>query len=122
MRICISFPKGEIYAELQDTPTANALIAALPFESSASTWGEEVYFSTPLSVELEADAREVVEPGSVCFWVQGNSLALPFGPTPVSRGDECRLVTRVNILGAVEGDPRQLAKITDGDEIRVSAA
>ncbi len=122
MRICISFPKGEIYAELQDTPTANALIAALPFESSASTWGEEVYFSTPLSVKLEADAREVVEPGSVCFWVQGNSLALPFGPTPVSRGDECRLVTRVNILGAVEGDPRQLAKITDGDEIRVSAA
>ncbi len=122
MRICISFPKGEIYAELQDTPTANALIAALPFESSASTWGEEVYFSTPLSVRLEADAREVVEPGSVCFWVQGNSLALPFGPTPVSRGDECRLVTRVNILGAVEGDPRQLAKITDGDEIRVSAA
>lgn len=122
MRICISFPKGEIYAELQDTPTANALIAALPFESSASTWGEEVYFSTPLSIELEADAREVVEPGSVCFWVQGNSLALPFGPTPVSRGDECRLVTRVNILGAVEGDPRQLAKITDGDEIRVSAA
>ncbi len=122
MRICISFPKGEIYAELQDTPTANALIAALPFESSASTWGEEVYFSTPLSVRLEADAREVVEPGSVCFWVQGNSLALPFGPTPVSRGDECRLVTRVNILGAVEGDPRQLAKIADGDEIRVSAA
>ncbi len=122
MRICISFPKGEIYAELQDTPTANALIAALPFESSASTWGEEVYFSTPLSVKLEADAREVVEPGSVCFWVQGNSLALPFGPTPVSRGDECRLVTRVNILGAVEGDPRQLAKIADGDEIRVSAA
>ncbi len=122
MRICISFPKGEIYAELQDTPTANALIAALPFESSASTWGEEVYFSTPLAVKLEADAREVVEPGSVCFWVQGNSLALPFGPTPVSRGDECRLVTRVNILGAVEGDPRQLAKITDGDEIRVSAA
>ncbi len=122
MRICISFPKGEIYAELQDTPTANALIAALPFESIASTWGEEVYFSTPLSVKLEADAREVVEPGSVCFWVQGNSLALPFGPTPVSRGDECRLVTRVNILGAVEGDPRQLAKITDGDEIRVSAA
>ncbi len=122
MRICISFPKGEIYAELQDTPTANALIAALPFESIASTWGEEVYFSTPLSVKLEADAREVVEPGSVCFWVQGNSLALPFGPTPVSRGDECRLVTRVNILGAVEGDPRQLAKIADGDEIRVSAA
>lgn len=122
MRICISFPKGEIYADLQDTSSASALIAALPFESSANTWGEEVYFSTPLSVELESDAREVVEPGTVCFWVQGNALALPFGPTPVSRGNECRLVTRVNILGEVVGDPRQLAQIADGDEVRVTAA
>ena len=122
MRICIAFPKGEIFAELQDTATSNALMSALPFESSASTWGEEVYFSTPVRVELEADAREVVDPGTVCFWVQGNALALPFGPTPASRGDECRLVTRVNVLGAIEGDPRQLSQIADGDEIRVSAA
>lgn len=122
MRICIAFPQGEIFAELQDTPTSKALMSALPFESSASTWGEEVYFSTPLSVKLEPDAREVVDAGTVCFWVQGNSLALPFGPTPVSHGDECRLVTRVNVLGAIEGNPRQLAKIADGDEIRVSAA
>ena len=122
MRICIAFPKGEIFAQLQDTPTSKALMLALPFESSASTWGEEVYFSTPVSVELEPDAREVVDAGTVCFWVQGNSLALPFGPTPASRGDECRLVTRVNILGEVEGDPRQLAKIADGDAICLSAA
>lgn len=122
MRICITHPGGEIFAQLQDTPTSSALISALPFESTASTWGEEVYFSAPLSVKLEPDARDVVEPGTVCFWVQGNSLALPFGPTPASRGDECRLVTRVNILGELEGDPQQLAKIADGDEIRVSVA
>jgi len=122
MRIRISFPKGEIFARLQDTPTAKALIAALPFESSANIWGEEVYFSAPLSVKLEPGAREVVEPGTVCFWVQGSSLALPYGPTPVSRGDECRLVSRVNILGALEGDPRRLGDILDGDQIRVSAA
>lgn len=122
MRIRISFPKGEIFARLQDTPTAKALLAALPFEASANTWGEEVYFSTPLSVKLEADAREVVDPGTVCFWVQGKSLALPYGPTPASRGDECRLVSRVNILGALEGDPRQLADISDGDLVSVSAA
>ncbi len=122
MKICIAFPKGKIFAELRDTPTSKALAAALPFESSANTWGEEVYFSTPLSVKLEKDAQEVVEPGTVCFWVQGSSLALPYGPTPVSHGDECRLVTRVNILGALEGDPRRLADIADGDQISVSAA
>jgi len=122
MRICISYPQGEIFARLQDTPTTTALLAVLPFESSANTWGEEVYFSAPMSVKLESDAREVVEPGTVCFWVQGSSLALPYGPTPASRGDECRLVSRVNILGALEGDSRRLADISDGDLVRVSAA
>ena len=122
MRIRISYPKGEIFARLQDTPSAKALLAALPFESSANTWGEEVYFSAPLSVKLEPGAREVVEPGTVCFWVQGSSLALPYGPTPASHGVECRLVARVNILGAVEGDPQELADISDGDLVSVSAA
>ncbi len=122
MKIRISFPKGEIFALLQDTPTAKALMAVLPFESSANTWGEEVYFSAPLSVKLEPNAREVVEPGTVCFWVQGSSLALPYGPTPASRGDECRLVTRVNILGTLEGDPQRLGDIRDGDQVHVSEA
>ncbi len=122
MRICIGYPQGKIFARLQDTPTAQALIAALPIDSSASIWGEEVYFSTPVSVKLESTARDVVEPGTVCFWVQGNSLALPYGRTPASRKDESRLVTRVNILGEVEGDPRQLENIRDGDKIQVRVA
>ena len=58
----------------------------------------------------------------MCFWVQGGSLALPYGPTPVSRGDECRLVTRVNVLGRLEGDPRTLASVRDGDAIEVMLA
>jgi hypothetical protein len=81
-----------------------------------------VYFSLPVDAQLERDAREVVDPGTVCFWVQGSSLALPFGPTPASRGDECRLVTRVNVLGRIEGDPRALATVRDGDSIEVVAA
>lgn len=122
MKICIAFPRGKIFARVQDTPTAKALTAALPFDSTASTWGEEVYFATPISVKLEATAREVVDPGTICFWVQGNSLALPYGPTPASREDECRLVTRVNVLGEIEGDPRQLDEIQEGDAIQVTAA
>jgi hypothetical protein len=51
--------------------------------------------------------------------VQGSSLALPFGPTPVSQGDECRLVTEVNVLGQIEGDPRDLGEVRDGEAIRV---
>ncbi len=55
---------------------------------------------------------------SVCLWVEGRSLALPYGPTPASHGDECRLVSAVNILGKLEGDPRELAKIRDGDVVK----
>jgi hypothetical protein len=121
-RIRIKWPKGEVVAELADTPTANAVVAALPAKSRANTWGEEVYFTLPADVKLEAGAREVVDPGTVCYWVQGGSLALPYGPTPVSRGNECRLVTKVNVLGKVEGDARKLATVRDGDAIEVTQA
>lgn len=118
-KIRVSWPKGTLIAVLRDTPTTRKLIEALPVESSANTWGEEVYFSVPVKVKLEPDARQVVEPGTVCFWVQGSSLALPYGPTPVSQGDECRLVTDVNVLGKLEGDSRKLKSVRDGDKIRV---
>jgi len=118
-RIRIAWRDGEVTANLRETPTAKQLLAALPCEASAQTWGAEVYFKLPLAAALEADAEQVVEPGTVCFWVEGNALALPFGPTPVSRGDECRLVTRCNVLGAIEGDPRQLGKVRQSAAMRV---
>jgi len=119
-RIRIKWPKGDVVAALDDTPTARAIVAALPAKSRASTWGEEVYFPLPVNVKKEKNAVEVVPPGTVCFWVEGRSLALPYGPTPVSKGDECRLVTTVNVLGKLAGDPRVLAGIRDGDAIEVS--
>jgi hypothetical protein len=119
MRIRIQWAGGELKATLEDTPTARKLMEALPCDGVASTWSEEVYFEVPVEAELEKDARQVVEPGTVCFWVEGSSLALPFGPTPVSRGDECRLVTRVNVLGKIEGDARQLGSVRPGEAIHV---
>jgi hypothetical protein len=118
-KIRIRWPKGEVTATLEDTPTARKLLAALPCESKANTWGEEVYFSVPVKTQLEPDARQVVDPGTVCFWVQGSSLALPYGPTPVSEGEECRLVTAVNVLGRIDGDARRLAAVRDGSTVRV---
>jgi hypothetical protein len=118
-KVRIAWQGGEVTANLRDTATAKQLLAVLPREASANTWGEEVYFELPLEARLESDAQQVVEPGTVCFWVQGNSLALPFGPTPVSKGGESRLVTPCNVLGKIEGDPRRLKKIRQGATIRV---
>jgi hypothetical protein len=122
IRIRIRWRSGEVSAELEGTASAQALMAALPFESTASTWGEEVYFSTPISPRLEANAQQVVDPGTVCFWVEGRSLALPYGPTPISKGKECRLVAKVNVLGKIVGDARALASVRDGDHIKVERA
>ena len=119
MRIEISWESGRLTAIMNDTPTARLVWEALPHTASASTWGEEVYFEMPVRAELEDDARQVVDPGTVCFWTGGNSLALPYGPTTASQSDECRLVTEVNILGHIEGDPRALSSVRDGMEIRV---
>jgi hypothetical protein len=118
-RVRLSWRGGEVTANLQKTPTVKQLLAILPRESRACTWGEEVYFELPVKAALEADARQVVEPGTVCFWVEGNALALPYGRTPASQGAEPRLVSPCNVLGKIEGDPRQLAKIRAGDAIRV---
>jgi hypothetical protein len=120
-RIRISWPAGHLTATLDDTPTAQALRKALPLTATARTWGEEVYFDTGVSVSRETDARQVVDPGTVAFWTEGDALALPYGPTPVSRGDECRLASPCNVLGRLDGDPRLLATVRDGDPVRVEA-
>jgi hypothetical protein len=109
-------------AELRETPTAKALAVALPFEATAQTWGEEVYFTTPISATLEADARQVVEPGTVCFWCDGDALALPYGRTPISSDERPKLASPCNVLGTLCGDPRALAGIKSGTRIRVEDA
>ena len=119
IRIKISWKAGDISAILNNTPTTEALIKSLPIESYANTWGDEVYFSVPVSVPLEKDAKQVVDPGAICFWVEGNSLALPFGRTPISEGNECRLATACNILGKIEKEPRILSSIQSGDQIKI---
>ena len=107
---------------LDATPTAAALLKSAPFESIAQTWGEEVYFEAPVSVALEAGARQTVEPGTVCYWVEGSSIALPYGRTPISGKDgKPKLVTACNVLGRIVGDLRQLAKVKSGDKVRVEA-
>jgi len=119
-RIRIAWPKGAAVAVLEDTPTARAVVAALPISARANTWGEEVYFEIPVTAKLEREAQQVVPPGTVCFWVEGGSLALPWGRTPISEGEEPRLMTRCNILGKIDGDARQLASVRSGDSITIS--
>jgi len=120
MKLAVTAGDVKILIALNDSPTAKALAAAAPFESSASTWGEEVYFSTPVSAKREADARQVVGAGTACFWCDGNAIALPFGRTPISTDERPKLASPCNIIGRVEGDPKVLGKVCSGAKIRVA--
>jgi hypothetical protein len=122
MKLRLKAGKVQLTVELLDTPTAKAILEAAPFEGRAQTWGEEVYFATPVSARLEPDAKQIVEPGTVCFWTEGNALALPYGRTPISSDERPKLASRCNILGRLEGDPRELAKIRPGEKITVGKA
>ncbi len=119
MRLRITAGEARFEVELADTPTSQALLAAAPFESQAQTWGEEVYFSTPVSARLEAGAQQVVAPGTVCFWTEGKALALPFGRTPISTDERPKLASRCNVLGKIAGDPAILGRVRPGDPIKV---
>ena len=122
MNLRIEAGQVVLMVELLDTPTAKALVAALPFEAHAQTWGEEVYFSTPVSVKLEPDAKQIVEPGTVCFWTEGDAIALPWGRTPISTDQRPKLASRCNVVGRIEGDARSIGKIRAGEKLKVSKA
>jgi hypothetical protein len=121
-RIRFDFGTLTLDAELLDTPTARAVLAALPITSAALIWGEEVYFDVPVNVTREADARAVVTPGEVAYWPEGPAIALGFGRTPISKANETRLASPCNIFAKALSDVKVLGKVRAGTRVTVTAA
>ena len=108
-------------AELYQTKTADSIWDILPISSSVHTWGEEIYFTIPLKVGLEA-GQEIVTSGDLGYWPPGNAFCIFFGPTPASREGEIRAASEVDVFGSLVDDPKVFGKIKDGEVITVARA
>ena len=118
MRIRICWENDSVTASLNETPTAKAIGEALPHEANVQLWGDEAFFDFPLNTEMAAAAQQTVDAGTVCYWVDGQKLALPFGPTPMSTDERPTLVAPCNVIGQLEDNPEKLRKLEEGMTVR----
>ena len=95
----LKFDNFEIKLNLDKSETALKLNKLSSFKAQINTWGEEIYFETKnLGIKPDKNARDIVTFGEVAYWCEGHSIAIGFGKTPVSNGNEIRLVSKVNIF------------------------
>jgi len=109
----------EILVGLKNNATAKKIWDSLPIQSKVKIWGEEVYFYTSIDTPRESDAKEVINFGELAFWPEGKAIAIGFGKTPVSIGEEIRLAARCNIWGITEFNLKKLKEINDGELIKI---
>ena len=120
--INLKFSNYTLNIKLRSTNTANAIKNILPFKSIVKTWGDEIYFEIPIeeSLDLENDAKDIINVGEIAYWIEGKCIAIGYGKTPISKGNEIKLAARTNIWGDALLNIKELNKIKDGDEVVVS--
>ena len=106
----------ELEAILNNSRTAEAIWEALPITAHTNTWGDEIYFTIPVKLELEK-GQELVEMGNLGYWPPSSAFCIFFGLTPMSRGEEIRPASAVTVFGRVAGDATVLKKVSSGTQI-----
>lgn len=106
-------------ATLNETATASEIWDALPITARANIWGDEIYFAIPVHRD-EENAKATVGLGDLGYWPPGNAFCIFYGPTPMSRGDEIRPASPVNIVGKVAGDAKEFKQVSSGTKITIT--
>ena len=106
---------------LAATETADRVWRALPLHSTAETWGRSVHFEVPVDTGRDRTARLNGVIGDIYFWVEDDRILVPFGPTPVSARDGCRLPRPCNVWATALDDVRALHAVQSGEKISLVA-
>ena len=118
-KIKIKFLNNFIIVELNNSDTAKKIYASCPIKSTTNTWGNEIYFETSIKVKKDKTAKDIINLGEIAYWVEGSSIAIGFGPTPISKADEIRLVTKANIIGKTKSNLSSLGMVNSGEIVIV---
>ncbi|NBP78116.1 MAG: hypothetical protein EBU40_04140 [Proteobacteria bacterium] len=108
-------------ATLNETATASEIWDALPITARANIWGDEIYFAIPVHRD-EENAKATVGLGDLGYWPPGNAFCIFYGPTPMSRRDEIRPASPVNIVGKVVGDAKAFKQVSSGTKVTITEA
>jgi uncharacterized protein len=119
MKIRITVGNLSMDAELNNTATAQKVADALPLRCDFDAWGDEFYFSIPVTSSLDDSARETVEIGDIGYWPTGKAFCIFFGPTPMSSGGKIMPASAVNVIGKVIGDATEFKKVMNEREISI---
>lgn len=117
--IKISISEVTVYGELSDTLCGQAVAKVLPIDARANVWGDEFYFTIPLTMSLDETSTTSIKVGDIGFWPPGNALAIFFGPTPMSTGSDPVPASEVNLVGKINGDATVLRKAKGTSRIRI---
>lgn len=115
-KILIKTPGVKMKAVLNKSKTAREIALNLPLRGSGRLWGDEIYFEIPVELPPE-NPQETVEIGDLAYWPEGAGFCIFFGPTPLSKSNEIRPASGVNVIGKLDGKPEELKKYTSGDEV-----
>jgi hypothetical protein len=119
-KITIKVNNIQVVAELFDTATGNAIAEKIPLSSKINTWGKEIYFSIPVTCDLEKSSRSTLKIGDLGYYPPMQAFCIFYGPTPMSSDGKPQAADNVNVFGRIIGSAEALSNAKTGETVFVS--
>ncbi|HRY06754.1 MAG TPA: cyclophilin-like family protein [Hyphomicrobiaceae bacterium] len=107
-------------ARLAATASADLIWHALPIFGVAEPWGETIHFEIPIRSGRDRTARLQARVGDICLWCEERRVIVPFGPTPISRPNEIRMPSPVNVIATALDDVEVLRGVRVGEKVTLA--